>query len=105
MATDDALPLCRADARAGHRESRIREADALLDPGDPYVHLGDLESYLVAQQRVSWLWRDPGAWGRKAVLNVARMGRFSSDRTIREYARDVWGLRVAAVPRTAPVRA
>jgi starch phosphorylase len=67
----------------------IREA--LLDQGDYYMHLADLASYLSAQSRVSALYADRREWGRKAVLNVARSGKFSSDRTIAGYAESIWG--------------
>lgn len=62
----------------------------LADQWDPYFHLGDLEAYLAAQEEAAQLYRDRPAWARKAILNVARMGKFSSDRTIQEYARDIW---------------
>ena len=64
--------------------------DALLWGGDHYLLLADYDAYLDAQARVDALFRDPQAWARSAVLNVAGMGMFSSDRTIREYARDIW---------------
>ncbi len=63
----------------------------LLRP-DPYLHLADLRAYADAQARAAALYRDPHAWARTALLNVARMGKFSSDRTIREYAREIWDL-------------
>jgi starch phosphorylase len=63
---------------------------ALLDPADPYVHLADLPAYLDAQDRVAEEFARPAEWAAKAILNVARIGAFSSDRTVREYARDVW---------------
>ncbi len=66
--------------------------DSLLWGGDHYLLLADFESYLAAQARVDALFRDPDAWARKAIANVAGMGVFSSDRTIREYAREVWNL-------------
>ncbi|MDD5705753.1 MAG: glycogen/starch/alpha-glucan phosphorylase, partial [Kiritimatiellae bacterium] len=62
----------------------------LLDFGDYYMLLADLRSYIEAQEAVDKLYRTPRAWDRKALLNVARAGKFSSDRTIREYARDIW---------------
>ena len=65
--------------------------DALLTHGDHYMHLADLASYVKAQERAGALYRRPDAWARKAILNVAHSGRFSSDRTIAEYAADVWG--------------
>jgi starch phosphorylase len=66
----------------------------LLDPNDPYLLLLDLEDYLRCQKEVGELYRDQPNWIRKSILNVARMGKFSSDRTIREYARDIWGIPV-----------
>ncbi len=66
--------------------------DSLLWGGDRYMLLADFDAYLAAQARVDALWRDRAAWAAKAILNVAGMGFFSSDRTIREYAREVWGL-------------
>ncbi len=64
--------------------------DMLLPRGDYFMHLADLSSYADAQRRVSELYADPAAWTRKAILNVAHSGRFSSDRTIAEYAADIW---------------
>jgi hypothetical protein len=55
-----------------------------------YMHLADLESYLEADRRLCALYADPRAWARKAILNVASSGKFSSDRTIAEYAADIW---------------
>jgi starch phosphorylase len=66
--------------------------DSLLWGGDRYMLLADFDAYLAAQARVDALWRDGAAWAAKAIANVAGMGFFSSDRTIREYARAVWGL-------------
>ena len=65
-------------------------AQSLLDHGDVYFHLADLPAYIETQDRVGGEFRHPAAWASKAILNVARIGRFSSDRTIREYARDIW---------------
>jgi starch phosphorylase len=67
--------------------------DAILYQGDPYFHLADLEDYIRTQQQVSAGYQDTAAWTRKAVLNVACAGRFSSDRAVCEYARDIWGIR------------
>jgi starch phosphorylase len=66
--------------------------DSLLWGGDQYMLLADFDSYLAAQARVDALYRSPQAWAAKAIANVAGMGFFSSDRTIGEYAREVWGL-------------
>ncbi len=66
---------------------------SLADAPDPYFHLADLDSYLSAQDSASLRYADPPSWARSAILNVARTGRFSSDRTIAEYARDIWDVR------------
>ncbi len=65
---------------------------ALMEHGDRYLHLADFRSYLDTQERVASLFTDRRAWAAKAIRNVAAMGYFSSDRTIREYAEKVWGL-------------
>jgi glycogen phosphorylase len=62
----------------------------LLHRGDYYMHLADLNSYLETQGRVSALYADPNAWSMRAIINVACSSRFSSDRTIREYAAEIW---------------
>jgi starch phosphorylase len=64
--------------------------DVLLTHGDHYMHLADLSSYVKAQERAGALYKQSDAWARKAVLNAAHSGRFSGDRTITEYAVDVW---------------
>ena len=64
--------------------------DMLLTHGDFYMHLADLKSYLEADGRLVGLYAHPGNWARKAILNVASSGKFSSDRTIKEYAADIW---------------
>ncbi|HEV2721462.1 MAG TPA: glycogen/starch/alpha-glucan phosphorylase [Thermoanaerobaculia bacterium] len=69
----------------------------LTSARDDYVHLADLESYIAAQETVDEVYRDRGAWRRKSLLNIARMGKFSSDRTIAEYAREIWGIRPAVI--------
>jgi starch phosphorylase len=67
--------------------------DLLLTGGDYYMHLADLAPYLEADRRLCELYADPDAWGRKAIVNVASSGKFSSDRTIAEYAADIWKVR------------
>jgi starch phosphorylase len=64
--------------------------DKLLAVREMHFHLADLPSYLDVQDEVAGLYRHPTAWRAKAILNVARSARFSSDRTIREYAQDIW---------------
>jgi starch phosphorylase len=64
----------------------------VLDKGDAYLHLADLPAYLEAQQRAGAAFTDRAHWTRMAILNVARIGKFSSDRTLLQYARDIWGI-------------
>jgi starch phosphorylase len=64
--------------------------DVLLTHGDHYMHLADLKSYLQADQQLCEVYRDSAAWFHKVILNVAGSGKFSSDRTIAEYATDIW---------------
>jgi len=64
--------------------------DALLKEGDRYMHLADLRSYLEADQKLMALYADADAWARKAILNVAGCGKFSSDHTIAQYAAEIW---------------
>jgi starch phosphorylase len=71
--------------------------DTLLSRGDYYMHLADLKSYLEADHRLSTTYGDPKIWIRKAILNVAASGRFSSDRTISQYANDIWGVKPCKV--------
>lgn len=68
--------------------------DSLLDQYDPYLLLLDFESYLACQEQVNAAFLDQTAWTRKSILNVARMGKFSTDRTIKQYAREIWDVPV-----------
>ncbi|MDR1817758.1 MAG: glycogen/starch/alpha-glucan phosphorylase [Puniceicoccales bacterium] len=63
---------------------------SILDHGDPYLVLADYRAYIAAQERVNAAYLDRPRWARMAILNTLRMGKFSSDRTIHEYARDIW---------------
>jgi starch phosphorylase len=69
----------------------------LLTGGDHYMHLADLTSYLEADQQLCDLYADPDGWARKAILNIAGSGKFSSDRTIAEYAADIWNVKACPV--------
>jgi len=71
--------------------------DSLLGGGDPYMVLADFRGYSDAHARVDAVYRDPAKWAKMAILNTARMGKFSSDRTIREYAKDIWSLKPVKV--------
>ena len=72
--------------------------DALLTQGDHYMRLADLTSYLMADQRLVDLYADSQGWARKAILNVAGSGKFSSDRTIAQYAAEIWNAKPCPVP-------
>ena len=72
--------------------------DTLLTHGDYYMHLADLTSYLDADRRLTDLHARPDEWARKAILNVAGSGKFSSDRTIAEYAGEIWNVKPCPVP-------
>ena len=74
--------------------------EMLLTHGDHYMHLADLKSYLEADERLSALYANPDEWARKAILNVAGSGKFSSDRTIAEYAADIWRIKACPIPET-----
>jgi starch phosphorylase len=65
---------------------------SLLNGGDRYMLLADLRPYIQTQERVDAAYRDTAGWDQKAIINVARAGKFSSDRTIREYATEIWHL-------------
>jgi starch phosphorylase len=66
--------------------------DSLLREGDFYMLLADFASYVATQDEVGRLYLDRDEWLRKSILNTAGVGKFSSDRTIQEYARDIWGV-------------
>ena len=72
--------------------------DTLLLLGDHYMHLADLTSYCQAHKRLGALYSDPGSWAQKAILNVASSGKFSSDRTIHEYATEIWKAEPCPIP-------
>jgi len=72
--------------------------EALLTGGDHYMHLADLGSYLEADRRLLDLYADQQGWTRKAILNIAGSGKFSSDRTIAEYAAEIWDAKPCPVP-------
>jgi starch phosphorylase len=70
---------------------------SLLTGGDFYMHLADLKSYLEADERLCKTYANAGAWARKVILNVAGSGKFSSDRTIAQYAAEIWNVKPCPV--------
>jgi len=83
----------------GDRETFTPIVDALLGR-DEYFVLADFRAYVECQERVAAAFRDPARWDRMSVLNVARVGRFSSDRAIREYCENIW--KVGPIPVSLP---
>jgi starch phosphorylase len=71
--------------------------DTLLTWGDHYMHLADLMAYTETHRKVGALYADPDGWARKAILNLAHSGKFSSDRTIMQYAADIWKVQPCSV--------
>jgi starch phosphorylase len=79
--------------------------DALLTHGDRYMHLADLTAYLQADQNLLKLYADPESWVRRVILNIANSGTFSSDRTIAQYAEQIWDAKPCAIgPHDGPER-
>jgi len=72
--------------------------ETLLTHGDHFMHLADLKAYLEADRQLLALYARPDEWARKAVVNIASSGRFSSDRTIAEYASEIWDVKPCPVP-------
>jgi glycogen phosphorylase len=95
--TRAALDLIGAGHFSGSDPRLFQPLYDLLMQGDRYMHLADLQSYLQADQQMRDWYASPRDWARKAILNVASSGRFSSDRSIGEYARDIWGAKACPV--------
>ena len=79
---------------------RYRDLVADLTAGDWFMVTADFDAYAEAQRAVADRWRDRRAWWRSSALNTAQMGWFSSDRSIREYAADIWGVPVGGATET-----
>jgi len=87
------IDLLGSEALTGGQFARFQPlVDALLGRDD-YMLLADYRSYLEAQERVEAAYRDPDRWTRMSILNTARMGKFSSDRSIREYCETIWNVK------------
>ena len=95
--TRAALDLIGAGYFSGTDRRLFQPLYDLLMNGDRYMHLADLKSYLEADRRMRDWYAKPRDWARKAILNVASSGRFSSDRSIAEYAKDIWGAKACRV--------
>lgn len=97
--TRAALDLIFSDHFSRHEPGVFEPLrQVLLAGGDHYMHLADLAAYLEADGRLLELYADPHGWARKAILNIASSGRFSSDRTIAQYASEIWGVEPCPVP-------
>jgi len=86
----EVLDLIASGGLSGGDTNLFRPLGENLTWQDPFLVLADYQAYVACQDQVSQLWRDPRAWTRKSILNAARMGKFSSDRSIRDYCRLVW---------------
>ena len=96
--TRAALDLIFSDHFSRHEPGIFEPLrDTLLTHGDYYMHLADLKSYLEADRRLVELYGNPEEWARKAILNVAGSGKFSSDRTIAQYAGEIWNAKPCPV--------
>ena len=96
--TRAALDLIFSDHFSRYEPGLFAPLREVLLGHDHYMHLADLKAYLDADQQLLKLYADPAHWNRKAILNVASSGKFSSDRTIAEYAADIWKAAPCPVP-------
>ncbi|NNE90069.1 MAG: glycogen/starch/alpha-glucan phosphorylase [Verrucomicrobiales bacterium] len=88
----DVIDWLSSDFFSGDRNAFSNLRHSLLEGGDPFLVLADYASYIEAQDRVGKAFLDRESWAKSAILNTARVGKFSSDRTIREYAEEIWNL-------------
>ncbi len=97
-ALGEAIDMIARGAFAPHDPDACRPiVDSLLHHGDHSFHLADYASYIACQDRVARAYEDAMDWARRSILNVANMGRFSSDRTIQQYADEIWNVRPVKV--------
>ncbi|MCB1224505.1 MAG: glycogen/starch/alpha-glucan phosphorylase, partial [Verrucomicrobiales bacterium] len=88
----NAIDWLASDFFTGNAQDFKPLRDSLLEQGDPYFVLADFEAYCQAQARIDAAYRDSSVWDRMAILNTSRVAKFSSDRTISDYAQKVWNL-------------
>ena len=88
--------LCRRCRKLGLAARKLCPESLLVR--DDYMLLADYESYVECQERVSGAYRDRTSWTRMSIVNCASVGRFSSDRSVREYCRDIWNVTQLASP-------
>jgi glycogen phosphorylase len=93
-ALEGALRAVGSGAFSSDEPDRYRELVGALVEWDPFMVAADFDGYCRGQEAVEALWREPGRWWRAAVMNTAGVGWFSSDRTVAEYAREIWGVPV-----------
>ncbi len=97
----EVVELIRSGFFSPEEPDRYRSLMEGLLEHDEYMVFSDFDDYVACHGKVSEAYLDEPRWRRMSALNIARLGRFSSDRTIREYARDIWDVRAICVP--APV--
>lgn len=97
----EVLDFIASGGLAGGDASLFRPLVDILVEHDPFLVLADYPAYVECQDRVSALWRNPREWTRKSILNAARMGKFSSDRSIRDYCERVWKVKSVPVRNTS----
>ena len=93
-----AIPRAVTAVKLAYGELNITvKAEAIVDVlthgGDHYLLTADYPAYIATQERVDQLYLNQDEWTRRAILNVARMGKFSSDRTVQEYADEIWNVK------------
>jgi glycogen phosphorylase len=97
----EVLDFIASGALANGDRDQFRPLVDNLLRSDPFLVLADFETYINCQEQVGARWRDAEMWTRQSILNVARMGRFSSDRAIREYSEQIWQVSPMSVPNPA----
>jgi starch phosphorylase len=92
-ALSGAIELIARGTFSPDEPNRFADVVHYLRESDPYLIAADFDAYVAAQDAAAAVYQDPAAWGKMVVANIAGAGKFSSDRTIREYAADIWNVR------------